>query len=86
MITDPPKDEFPGGLDQYVVMVAAQMITIFDKLQRVRKYNKTAEFSIMHYNAKKINAMYSAQNPFKFTEFTLSPIAQKPTRITPSSS
>jgi len=32
MITDPPKDEFPGGLDQYVVMVAAQMITIFDKL------------------------------------------------------
>lgn len=32
MITDPPATEFPGGLENYVVFVAAQMIYTFDKL------------------------------------------------------
>ena len=32
MITDPPSLEFPGGLEKYVVFVAAQMIYTFDKL------------------------------------------------------
>merc|ERR1711972_703428 len=32
MITDPPATDFPGGLEKYVIFVAAQMIYTFDKL------------------------------------------------------